>query len=192
MADPTDLEIVRFDGYDDFDAWLDAHEDDSPGLWLLMSKKGAPVASVSYADAVEVALRHGWIDGQRRGRDELSFLQRFTPRRAQSIWSTRNVRAVETLIAEGRMSRRGLAEVERARSDGRWERAYDGPKDAQPHPEFLAALEANPAAAEFYATLTSQNRFAIYFRIHSAKREETKTKRIAEFVAMLERGEKFY
>ncbi|GAB2452627.1 uncharacterized protein YdeI (YjbR/CyaY-like superfamily) [Conyzicola lurida] len=192
MADPTDLAIVRFEGYDDFHAWLDEHEDDSPGLWLLMSKKGAAVTSVSYADAVEVALRHGWIDGQRRGRDEHSFLQRFTPRRAQSIWSTRNVRAVETLIAEGRMSRRGLAEVERARLDGRWERAYDGPKDAQPLPEFLAALEANPAAAEFYTTLSSQNRFAIYFRIHSAKREETKAKRIADFVAMLERGEKFY
>jgi uncharacterized protein YdeI (YjbR/CyaY-like superfamily) len=192
VADPTDLEIVRFDGYAEFDAWLDGHEDASPGLWLLMSKKGSPVASVSYAEAVEVALRHGWIDGQRRGRDEQSFLQRFTPRRAQSIWSTRNVRAVEILIEEGRMSRRGLSEVERARADGRWERAYEGPKDAQPHPDFLAALESSPGAAAAYATLTSQNRFAIYFRIHNAKRDDTRARRIAEFVAMLERGETLY
>jgi uncharacterized protein YdeI (YjbR/CyaY-like superfamily) len=187
-----DDEILRFDDPEQLHAWLEENQDTSDGVWLLLAKKGAPFTTVSYPEVVELALRYGWIDGQARRLDEHSYLQRFTPRRARSIWSSRNVRAVEALTAEGRMSPRGLAEVERAKADGRWERAYDGPRDAQPHPEFLAALAANPAAAAFYETLGSQNRFAIYFRIQSAKRDETRARRIAAIIDMLERGEKIY
>jgi uncharacterized protein YdeI (YjbR/CyaY-like superfamily) len=182
----------RFDDRDEFRAWLAKNCGSSDGLWLVLAKKGSGIASVTYAEAVEVALEHGWIDGQARRIDDATYRQRFTPRRAQSPWSKRNRAAAETMIAEGRMAARGLAEVERARNDGRWDRAYAGPASAEPHPDFLEALAANPAAAEFYATLNSRNRYAIYYRLQSAKREETRAKRIAEFVAKLERHEVFY
>jgi uncharacterized protein YdeI (YjbR/CyaY-like superfamily) len=188
----VDDEILRFDGPDALRAWLDENQDESNGVWLQIAKKGAAYTTVTYAEIVDLALRYGWIDGQARRLDDDAYLQRFTPRRARSVWSARNVRAAEAMIAEGRMMPRGLAEVERAKADGRWERAYEGPRDAQPHPEFIAALAANPEAARFYETLTSQNRFAIYFRIHSAKRDETRARRIAAIVGMLERGEKIY
>jgi uncharacterized protein YdeI (YjbR/CyaY-like superfamily) len=190
MVDHTD--ISRFDGAAELETWLEENQDTSDGLWLLIAKKGAPFTTVTYAEAVELGLRYGWIDGQAKSVDEHSYTQRFTPRRARSMWSARNVRAAEQLIAEGRMTRRGLAEVERARADGRWVAAYDGPRDAQPHPEFLAALAENPAAAALYEALSSQNRFAIYFQIQGAKRDETRARRIAKFIGMLERGEKVY
>jgi uncharacterized protein YdeI (YjbR/CyaY-like superfamily) len=190
MVDHTD--ISRFDDAAELEAWLEENQDTSDGLWLLIAKKGAPFTTVTYAEAVELGLRYGWIDGQARSVDEHAYTQRFTPRRARSMWSARNVRAAEQLIADGRMTRRGLAEVDRARADGRWTAAYDGPRDAQPHPDFLAALAENPAAAAFYETLSSQNRFAIYFQIQGAKRDETRARRIAEFVGMLERGEKVH
>lgn len=177
--------------------WLAEHQDDPDGVWLVFAKKDAvkrdPAAlTVTYAEALEVALQHGWIDGQARSLDEGSYLQRFTPRRSRSVWSVRNRTAVEAMIAAGTMTPRGLAEVERARADGRWDAAYAGPKDAQPHPDFLAALAANPEAAAFYATLSSQNRYALYFRIQNVKREETRARRIEQFVAMLARGETIY
>ncbi|MEH0109544.1 YdeI/OmpD-associated family protein [Tersicoccus sp. MR15.9] len=178
-------------------AWLGEHQDDPDGVWLVFAKKGAvqqdpTTRTVTYAEALEVALQHGWIDGQARSLDETTYLQRFTPRRSRSVWSVRNRTAVEAMIAAGAMTPRGLAEVERARADGRWDAAYAGPKDAQPHPDFLAALAANPEAAAFYATLTSQNRYAIYFRLQNVKREQTRARRIEEFVAMLARGESIY
>ena len=188
---PSEPEGVHFDGYDAFREWMELNQD-SAGVWLVIAKKGSGLTSVTREEALDVALEFGWIDGQARRIDDDSYLQRFTPRRPQSTWSTRNVRAVEAMIAEGRMAPRGLAEVERARADGRWDRAYDGPAKARPHPDFVAALAANPEAAAFYATLNSQNRFAIYYRVQSAKRDETLAKRIADFVAKLERNEKFY
>ena len=183
---------LRFDDYGSFREWLRENQDSSTGIWLLLAKKGSGQKTVTYAEALDAALEFGWIDGQAKGIDDATYMQRFTPRRPQSPWSSRNRVFAETMIAEGRMAPRGLAEVERARNDGRWDRAYDGPATAQPHPDFLAALEANPAAAAFYATLNSQNRFAIYYRVQQAKRDETRARRIADFVAKLERGEKFY
>ncbi|PJJ65063.1 YdeI/OmpD-associated family protein [Compostimonas suwonensis] len=187
-----ELDSLRFDSAEEFRAWLAQNCDSSPGIWLIIAKKGAAAPTVTYAEAVDIALRHGWIDGQAQRLDDESYKQRFTPRRPQSPWSLKNRRAAEAMIEEGGMSPRGLAEVERARADGRWDRAYEGQKDATPHPDFLAALEANPAAAQFYATLNGQNRFAVYFRIHSVKRAETRAKKIDTIVAMLARGEKFY
>ena len=183
---------LRFDGYKSFREWLVEHQDTSTGIWLLLAKKGSGLTTVTYAEALDAALEFGWIDGQAKGIDDATYMQRFTPRRPQSPWSSRNRVFAETMIAEGRMAPRGLAEVERARNDGRWDRAYDEPATAQPHPDFLSALEANPEAAAFYATLNSQNRFAIYYRVQQAKRDETRARRIADFVAKLARGEKFY
>jgi len=171
---------------------LAEHQDSTPGLWVTITKKDSPVVNLTYDEALDVALEYGWIDGQARRLDDDSYLQRFTPRRAQSPWSLRNRRAAEAMIAEGRMTPRGLAEVERAKADGRWDRAYEGSSTAEPHPDFLAALDRNPAASEFYATLNSQNRFAIYYRIQAVKREETRTRKIEAFVEKLARGEKFY
>ena len=185
----AELDEMRFASRAALREWLIENQDSSPGIWLVIAKKSSPTPGVSYAEAVDVGLEFGWIDGQARSRDEECYLQRFTPRRPQSVWSVRNRASVEAMITEGRMSPRGLAEIERAKADGRWDRAYDGPRDAQPHPEFVEALALNPAAAAFYETLSSQNRYAIYFRIHQAKRAETRARRIATFVEMLERGE---
>ncbi|WP_044438852.1 YdeI/OmpD-associated family protein [Agreia bicolorata] len=160
------------------------------GIWLIVAKKAAPFATVTYAEALDVALEFGWIDGQTRGRDEYTSDRGFTPRRSASPWSMRNRLAAEAMIAEGRMSPRGLAEVERARADGRWERAYAASTDAQPHPDFLAALELNPAAKEFYATLNAQNRFAVYYRIHSLKTDDGRARAITRMIDKLARGEK--
>lgn len=188
----VEQQTLRFDGPDDFRRWIEENQDSSPGVWLVLAKKGSGQTTVTYAEALDVALAYGWIDGQSRGVDEATYVQRFTPRRPQSPWSARNVRTAEAMIADGRMKPRGLAEVERARADGRWARAYEGPKTAEPHPDFLAALEQNPQAAEFFARLNSQNRYAIYYRIQDAKRPETRARRIETFVDKLARGEKFY
>jgi uncharacterized protein YdeI (YjbR/CyaY-like superfamily) len=188
----VEQETLRFDGPDAFRGWIEEHQDSSPGIWLVIAKKGSGQTTVTYAEALDVALAYGWIDGQTRSVDEATYLQRFTPRRQRSPWSLRNVGIVEAMIENGRMKPRGLAEVERARADGRWERAYHGPKTAEPHPDFLAALAANPQAAEAFETLNSQNRFAIYYRIQDAKRPETRARRIETFVDKLARGEKFY
>lgn len=185
-------ETQRFDTPESFRAWLSEHHASSPGLWLTFAKKGSPLTTVTYAEALEAALAYGWIDGQVRGIDADAYLQRFTPRRPQSPWSLRNRRAAEALIAEGTMEPSGLAEVERARADGRWERAYAGQRTADQHPDFLAALEENAAAAAFYAQLDSHNRYAIYYRIQDAKRADTRARRIAQFVDKLARGEKFH
>lgn len=187
-----DIEAERFAGPDEFRAWLADNHASSPGIWLALAKKGSGVRAVSYAEALQVALAFGWIDGKALRLDDKLYLQRFTPRRARSPWSQRNCRFAEALIEAGDMMPSGLAEVERARADGRWEKAYDGPRAAEAHPEFLAALERNPAAAEFFATLTGRNRYAIYYRIQDAKRDDTRARRIESFVGMLERHETFY
>ena len=170
--------------------WLASHYGESDGVWLVLIKKGASApTSLSHAEALEAALAHGWIDGQVAKRDEHTFRQRFSPRRARSIWSKINAETAERLIAEGRMHPNGLAEVERAKADGRWEKAYAGAKTIEMPDDLAAALDASPDAKAMFEVLTSQNRYAIIFRLHAVKRAETRARKLGEFVAMLERGE---
>lgn len=169
--------------------WLGENHASHPGVKLVLHKKGGTLTELTYPQAVDQALCFGWIDGQRMSRDEHSFAIRFTPRTKKSIWSARNVEAIARLTAAGLMSPAGIAVVEAAKADGRWEKAYAGQKDAQLPEDFLEALQGHPAAQEKLATLGGSERFAIYFRLHNAKREETRQKRIAEFVATLDAGQ---
>jgi uncharacterized protein YdeI (YjbR/CyaY-like superfamily) len=170
--------------------WLDANHARSAGVWLLLSKQGTTrPTSLTYDEALEEALRYGWIDGQLRRADENTYSRRFTPRRARSIWSKRNVAIIERLLSEGRMHPAGLAEVERARVDGRWDAAYAGGKTMEVPADFAAALLANPRAQATFEKLSGQNRYAVLYRIETAKRSDTRARRIDEFVAMLARGE---
>ncbi|MFB0834982.1 YdeI/OmpD-associated family protein [Arthrobacter halodurans] len=173
-------------------AWLDEHHADSPGVRLVLRKKGGDVAAPDYGEAVDEALCFGWIDGQLGTRDAGSYRLRFTPRRAASAWSARNVERVARLTEAGRMRAAGLAAVDAARADGRWGAAYAGAASAEPPPAFLAALEASPPAKEAYARLNAANRYAVYYRLQSVRREETRERKIVEFVAMLARGEAPY
>ncbi|MFL6628413.1 MAG: YdeI/OmpD-associated family protein [Burkholderiaceae bacterium] len=172
-----------------FEAWLKKHHAKSDGLWLMIAKRGADEPSVTYAEAVEIALCWGWIDGQKKGLDEQHFLQRFTPRRPRSIWSKINVDKVAALIEAGRMQPAGLAQVEAAKADGRWAQAYDGAKTATVPDDLIAALAANPPAKAFFATLNASNRYAVLWRIQTAVKPETRARRIAQLVDMLARGE---
>lgn len=183
---------LQFENAAAFEAWLAANHVDHPGVWMRIAKKGAPTASVSYQQALDVALAWGWIDGQKRPQDEHYWLQAFTQRRARSVWSKRNVDKALAMIEAGTMHPAGLAQVDAARADGRWDRAYAGSSTVRELPEFLAALDANAAAKTFYATLNSANRFALYYRLQSVKRQETRDRKVLEFVAMLERGETFH
>ena len=169
--------------------WLANNHDKSGGVWLRHAKKDAPRPSVSYAEALEVALCFGWIDGQKKSADQYYWLQRWTPRRARSIWSQVNRGKALKYIEEGRMQPSGLAEIERARKDGRWDAAYESVSTATVPPDLQAAFDANPGAAAFFATVNSQNRYAVLFRIQTAKKPDTRARRIEQFVAMLARGE---
>ena len=171
------------------EAWIDEHGEDSDGIWLKFAKKDSGIESVVYAEAVEIALSYGWIDGQAKRHDDHHYLQRFTPRRPRSKWSKINREKAERLMAEGRMRPAGLREVERAKEDGRWDEAYDSPSTATVPDDFRAALDAEPAAAEFFASLGSTRRYSFLYRITDAKRPETRAKRIAEYVELLARGE---
>jgi uncharacterized protein YdeI (YjbR/CyaY-like superfamily) len=174
-------------------AWLQHHHADHSGVWLTLAKKGATEpTSLTYDQALEEALCHGWIDGQVRGGDERSYRQRFTPRRPRSAWSKRNTAIAERLITEGRMHASGLAEVERAKVDGRWEAAYAGAASIALPPDFAMALADNPVAREMFETLSGQNRYAVLYRIETAKRPETRRRRIEQFVSMLEQGQTIY
>ena len=173
---------------DDSRAWLEQHPE-STGVWLKIAKKDSGVASVSYSEALDVALCHGWIDGQKKGYDAQCFLQRFTPRRARSVWSKVNVEKVAALIAAGRMQAPGLAQVDAAKADGRWARAYDGARTSVVPDDLQAALDAQPPAKAFFATLNASNRYAVLWRIQTAVKPETRARRIAQLVDMLARGE---
>lgn len=173
----------------ELEAWIDEHGEESDGIWLKFAKKDSGIESVVYAEAVEIALSHGWIDGQAKRLDDDHYLQRFTPRRSRSKWSRINREKAERLIAEGRMRAGGLREIERAKEDGRWEDAYDSPSTATVPDDFQVALDAEPAAAEFFASLGSTKRYSFLYRITDAKRPETRAKRIAEYVELLARGE---
>ena len=189
VAMPDDYPTLFFEDPAAWEQWLSSEHAIASGVWLKFAKKASGITSLNHAGALEVALCYGWIDGQARGLDETYHLQKFTPRRARSKWSKINRDKVTALIDQGRMKPAGLAEVERAKADGRWDAAYDPPSTATVPPDLQAALDQNPVAAEFFATLKGSNRYAILFRIHDAKRPETRARRIAKFVDMLSRGE---
>ena len=172
-----------------FETWLKKHHAISDGLWLQIAKKGANEPGVTYPEAVEIALCWGWIDGQKKGLDDQHFLQRFTPRRARSIWSKINVAKVATLVEAGRMQPPGQAQIDAARADGRWDQAYDGARTATMPDDLQAALDANAAAKAFFATLNASNRYAVLWRVQTAVKPETRARRIAQLVEMLARGE---
>ena len=172
-----------------FEAWLKKNHATSDGLWLKIAKRGSNETSVTYPEAVEIALCWGWIDGQKKSLDDQHYLQRFTPRRARSVWSRINVNKVEALIDAGRMQAPGEAQVEAAKADGRWARAYDGARTSTVPEDLQAALEAEPAAKTFFASINASNRYAILWRIQTAARAETRARRIAQLVGMLARGE---
>jgi uncharacterized protein YdeI (YjbR/CyaY-like superfamily) len=178
-----------FENAQAFETWLRQHHATSSGLWLQIAKRGAIDASVTYLEAVEIALCWGWIDGQKKGLDEQYFLQRFTPRRARSVWSKINVDKVAALIEAGRMQAPGLAQVEAAKADGRWARAYDGARTSVVPDDLIAALDAAPKAKAFFSTINATNRYAVLWRIQTAVKAETRARRIAQLVEMLGRGE---
>jgi uncharacterized protein YdeI (YjbR/CyaY-like superfamily) len=188
-AAKPELPILFFESGEEWAGWLAENHDTSPGVWLRFAKKGSGIRSLTYAPALEEALRYGWIDGQAKRQDDDWYVQKFIKRAKRSIWSKVNRDKVEALIAAGRMEPAGQAEIDRAKADGRWDAAYDSPKNATVPEDLQAALNASPRAKELFPTLSSQNRYAILFRLQTAKKPETRVKRIAEFVAMLERGE---
>lgn len=182
---------IRFATTDEFAAWIEAQGDAPDGVWLMIPRAGSGLVGITYAEALQVALAHGWIDGQRRGGDvEGVFLQRFTPRRARSRWSKVNVAHVEKLLAEGRMTPRGLAEVEAAKADGRWDNAYDPPSRATVPADLAEALAARAGAREFFDALDSRNRFLVLHRIGAVKKAETRARKVQEYAEMMQRHEK--
>ena len=187
--DPTDLPVLHLPDAAAWRAWLAEHHATSKGVWLVLRKKAGTVAAPSYAEALDEALCFGWSDGQGRRRDEATSLQRWTPRRARSPWSARNVGHVERLEREGRMTDAGRAEVERARADGRWDAAYGSQSTAEIPADLLAAVAADPDAQAWFDVLTGTNRFALYYRVTQARRPETRARRIADLVERLSRGE---
>lgn len=189
---PDDLPVHLFSSPAELESWLEGNHDSADGVWLKIAKKGADEPSVTYAEALELALCFGWIDSQKRGFDATHFLQRFTPRRPRGRWSKINREKAEALIAAGRMRPAGLAEVEAAKADGRWEAAYEGQRTAEVPPDLRRELDADPAAREFFEGLDSANRYAILYRLDEAKKPETRERRLRKFVAMLARGEKIH
>ena len=183
------LPILPFASAAAWEGWLEEHHADADGVWIRMAKKGSGVESVRYPEVLEVALCFGWIDGRREAHDERFFLQRYTPRRARSRWSKINRETAERLTAEGRMRPAGVAEVERAKADGRWEAAYESASRMTVPEDLQRELDARPAAKAFFEGLSSQNRYAILYRLQDAKRPETRARRLDTFVAMLEAGE---
>ncbi|HWW04435.1 YdeI/OmpD-associated family protein [Collimonas sp.] len=188
----AELPIQLFDQQKDWAAWLKKNHDKASGVWLRLAKKNSDRGSVSYQEALELALCYGWIDGQKKSDDEDYWLQKFTPRSARSIWSKINRDKALLLIETGRMAPPGLKEVERAQSDGRWDAAYDSASSSTVPADFQAALDASPRAQAFFATLNGSNRYAVLFRIQTAKKAETRAKRIQDFTHMLERHEKLH
>ncbi len=190
MAD--ELPTLTFASQAEWETWLDAQHAESRGVWLQMAKKATGIPSITHAEALESALCYGWIDGQRASLDETYFLQKFTPRRARSGWSRVNVEKTTALIAAGRMRPAGLREVERAQADGRWDAAYEPQSTIAVPDDLKRELDAHPAAKAFFATLDSRNRYAILYRLQTAKKAETRAARLQKFVAMLAQEQKIY
>ncbi|MFM8370548.1 MAG: YdeI/OmpD-associated family protein [Chloroflexota bacterium] len=189
MPTSTELLILPFETKKKFAEWLAKNHDESVGLWLKIAKKATGISTVTYAEALDVALCYGWIDGQKGSFDEQYFLQKFTPRRPKSIWSKINVEKVAGLIASGEMKPAGLKAVEAAKQDGRWAAAYSSQKNMEVPADFQSALNKNKKAKAFFETLTGSIRYSFLFRIETAKKAETREKRIRQFVEMLEKGE---
>jgi uncharacterized protein YdeI (YjbR/CyaY-like superfamily) len=187
-----DLAQQAFASADDWERWLERNHAASEGLWIRMAKRDAGIDSVRYPEVLDSALCFGWIDGRREALDERCFLQRFTPRRPRSRWSRINRDKAERLIAGGRMRPAGLAEVQRAQADGRWDAAYEGQRSIAVPDDLRRELDARPEARAFFAELSSQNRYAILYRLQDAKKPETRAQRLAKFVAMLEAGERIH
>ena len=189
MAEHKGLPVRGFATQQAWNAWLSRNGKTSPGLWLKLAKKDAGISSVSKAEAIETAIAHGWIDGQIDKYDEQFWLTRFTRRSAKSQWSKINRAAAIKLIEQGRMKPAGQREVDLAKSDGRWDAAYASQSNATVPQDLAAALDAEPAAKKFFATLTGANRYAVLYRVNTAKNAKTRADRISKFVAMLARGE---
>lgn len=197
VTEPIELpapsgEVVWFATRADFETWLDIHHQLNPGIWLMIAKKGSAVPSITYAEAIEVALCFGWIDGRKARHDDQHWLQRFTPRAARSRWSEINRKKAEELVAAERMRPAGLSEVERAKADGRWDAAYKGQRTASLPEDLQRGLDHNPEAAAAFAELDARNRYSIIWRINDAKRPETRQRRIATYLDMLRRGERIH
>ena len=186
----TELPILLFESAQTWEAWLKEHHTTSPGVWLQIAKKGSGIDSVTYAEALDVALCYGWIDGQKGALDDKFFLQKFTKRRPKSGWSKINTQKVKDLIDKGRMQPAGLKEIEAAKQDGRWDVAYDSQRTITVPQDFQAELDKNPEAKAFFATLNSVNRYAFCRRIQIAKKPETRHAKIAQYVAMLNEHKK--
>ncbi|WP_241299662.1 YdeI/OmpD-associated family protein [Burkholderia stabilis] len=176
----------------EWENWLEQNGSSSTEAWLRLAKKGTEQRTITYEQALESALCHGWIDGQKKAESEQYWLQRFTPRSAKSIWSKLNTDRAEALIAAGRMRPPGMSEIEKAKMDGRWAAAYTSASNSTVPDDLQAALDANPRARKFFATLNSRNRYAILYRVQNAKKPETRARKIEEFVDMLNRGETFH
>ncbi len=188
----TASEPTRFTSAREFEAWLEEHHDASPGIWLEFAKKGASLTTPTYAEALDVALCFGWIDAQKKGKDERTWLQRFTPRTRSSKWSRINRDKADALIAAKKMRPAGRAQVDAAKKDGRWEQAYHGQKTATVPPDLAKALAKNARARRFFDDLDSANRYAILYRLHHTKKPELRAKKVDAFVAMLAEGRKIH
>jgi len=188
----NDIPMKVFKSPKDWTIWLDKNHATSSGIWLRLAKKASELKSVTHAEALEVALCYGWIDGQKNSWDESSWLQKFSPRGPRSIWSKINRAKAEELIKSGRMKPAGLAAIDQARKTGQWDAAYDSHRTAAVPDDFQAELDKNPKARAFFNTLDSSNRYAILFRLQTAKKAETRTRRIEQFIRMLEKHEKIH
>ena len=186
------MEIVLFNTAFAFRSWLKKNHDSSAAVWLRFAKKTSSLKSLTYADALDEALCYGWIDGRKKTFDELSWIQRFSPRQSRSAWSKMNTRHVERLIEAGRMTASGLKAVEAAKADGRWQAAYDSPADAAVPEDFLKELEKNGKAKAFFHTLNRANLYSIVYRLQTARKTETREKRLKAIVEMMDRGIKFH
>lgn len=187
-----ELPVIAFATQADFETWLAQHHEEPAGLWIKIARKASGIQSITHPEALDVALCYGWIDGLRRSFDDDYFVQKFTPRRKRSKWSKVNREKVATLIEQGRMQPAGLREIEAAKADGRWDAAYDSPSKIAVPDDLQVHLDAHPQAKAFFESLDSRNRYAILYRIHDAKRPETRARRIEQFVTMLIDGEKLY
>ena len=192
MKTTDNLPTLAFETGQDWETWLKEHHADCKGIWLKIAKKDASIASVSYPEALESAICYGWIDGQKASFDDRYWLQKFTPRGSRSIWSQVNCDKATALVASGRMQPAGLRQMELAKADGRWDAAYAGQSTITVPPDLQSELDSNSKAQEFFNTLDSRNRYAILFRIHTAKKPETRAARIQKFTAMLANKQKIY
>jgi uncharacterized protein YdeI (YjbR/CyaY-like superfamily) len=192
MKSNTELPTIAFQTQKKWRAWLVKNYAKSNGVWLQLYKKNSGVKSINHDMALDEALCFGWIDGQAKSYDEQSYLQKFTPRRKRSVWSKRNTEKVEQLIKEGKMHASGLAEIEAAKADGRWQKAYDSPANMKIPDDFIKELSKKPNVLAFFKTLNKTNTFSIAWRLQTAKKPETRERRMKAIIEMLEQGKKFH